>query len=155
MVDVPEIEFIDRDGVARRVQRLGFLPVDTFIQNDLLSRIRRMTAHEFHEARARWARLKKENARLRVLAETGLVSAPITHFDELLLSCVTSEWQRCARVLGDAHDRANSGAFDQTNIDFLWFRLIELINDGVVECGEDGDVLDMRRTSVRRLPSSG
>jgi hypothetical protein len=47
-----------------------------------------------------WRQLRSENAPLRVLRGDRLVSAPISFFDSLLMSFVTEDWQRVARVVG-------------------------------------------------------
>jgi protein-disulfide isomerase-like protein with CxxC motif len=47
-----------------------------------------------------WQRLRSENAPLRVIAGGELVSAPISFFDTQLMSYVTNDWQKVARVIG-------------------------------------------------------
>jgi hypothetical protein len=47
-----------------------------------------------------WRQLRLENAPLRVLDGNRLVSAPISFFDSLLMSFVTENWQKVARIVG-------------------------------------------------------
>ena len=49
-----------------------------------------------------WQQLRSENAPLRVIDGDRLASAPISFFDELLMSFVTDHWQKVARVVGHA-----------------------------------------------------
>jgi hypothetical protein len=49
-----------------------------------------------------WQQLRSENAPLRVVDGDELVSAPISFFDSLLMSYVTDDWQKVARVVGQA-----------------------------------------------------
>jgi uncharacterized protein DUF3658/uncharacterized protein DUF1835 len=49
-----------------------------------------------------WQQLRSENAPLRVVDGDELVSAPISFFDSLLMSCVTDNWRKVARVVGQA-----------------------------------------------------
>ena len=67
------------------------------------------------------------------MASTGLVSAPISYFDELILACIPNEWRFSARVIGEAMSRTNE-PFHQCGSDsFLFERLLRLMDDGVVE----------------------
>src|SRR5262245_4371200 len=106
-----------------------------------------MSDVEFQRERGTWKKLKDENADLRILETTGLVSAPITFFDDLITSCVTPEWQRCPRVIANALVRS-SNEFHQTGDLFLWSRLRTLVEDGLLE--GKGDMLVMANSSVRR-----
>ncbi len=96
----------------------------------------------------RWAELVADGALLRVLQDGGLRSAPLDHFDHLILSAVGPEWKLGIRVIGDAI----GASFDervQINSDFLFMRLSELAKHGVLEA--EGDVLGWTE-DMRRLP---
>src|SRR5262249_20816392 len=67
----------------------------------LLGSERQVTAEEVEKARRQWRRLKTENAPFRIVTPAGLVSAPVDHFDSLLMERVTTEWRKVARVIGD------------------------------------------------------
>jgi hypothetical protein len=47
-----------------------------------------------------WRQLRAENAPLRVVDADGLRSAPITFFDQQLLSFAKASWQKPARIIG-------------------------------------------------------
>jgi hypothetical protein len=117
------------------------------VAQDLLGRIREMTTAEAQAGRAGWERLKTENADLRVLDASGIASAPITFFDALITSCITGNWQRCIRVMGEASHRSGN-EYDQVGETFLVARLLSLIDTGAVEARGD---LDSIRDSFVRL----
>lgn len=81
---------------------LGMLPPHKILENDLLDRAETLTAALRAQYRELWGRLRIENAPLRILTKGELVSAPLSFFDPLLLSCATPEWQKAARVVGEA-----------------------------------------------------
>jgi hypothetical protein len=60
---------------------------------------------------ATWAKLRAEDAPLRVLTEHGMVSAPISYFDEFLVSCAQRRWLKVARVIGDALAKGSDQPF--------------------------------------------
>jgi Domain of unknown function (DUF1835)/Protein of unknown function len=76
---------------------LGILPPYQILENDLLDRREELTSILRAQYRELWGRLRAENAPLRVLSRGELVSAPLSFFDPLLLSCATPEWQKAAR----------------------------------------------------------
>jgi protein-disulfide isomerase-like protein with CxxC motif len=64
---------------------------------DLAEPLQQTTRRRYRDL---WQRLRSENAPLRVIADGELVSAPISFFDTQLMSYVTNDWQRVARVIG-------------------------------------------------------
>ncbi len=80
-----------------------------------------------------------------------MVSAPIDHFDSLLIEHTTTEWRKVARVIGDAMG-ANSSVYDQVGDIMLFARVVALIDQGKLVA--DGDPSDMHVTRVR-LPDHG
>lgn len=68
----------------------------------LPDRQRMLQGHEIEDYRAKWLRLRGENAPLRIVDETGLVSAPFSYFDDVVLSSASAEWQKGSRVVGNA-----------------------------------------------------
>lgn len=101
--------------------------------------------------RASWARLRDENAPLRILTEDGLVSAPITYFDDLLIACTIERWRKSARVIGETLVSFMDGPFHQVGDFVLAARLRALIEAGRLE--GKGDLGKMRFSEVR-LPGS-
>ncbi len=149
VVDVAKIDFIDSKGarVPDISGSMGYVSPKMLIENTLLGRATRMSDVELQQERARWRKLKDENADLRVLDATGLVSAPITFFDELIMPVVTHKWRVCAEVVARALVRTGN-AFEQTSDRFLWSRLRTLVDEGVLE--GRGDMLLMHESLVRR-----
>jgi len=153
VVDVAAINFVDREGVAVRdiSISMGFVSPRMMIDHDLFARATPMSDVEFRRERARWKKLKDENADLRVLDSTGLVSAPITFFDKLITSYVTKQWQPCPKVIANVLV-GSAKEFRQTDDLFLWSRLRTLVEDGLLE--GKGDMLLMRNSSVRKHRAS-
>jgi hypothetical protein len=79
---------------------LGMLNPDRISRDklwDLAEPLQQTTRRRYRDL---WQRLRSENAPLRVIADGELVSAPISFFDTQLMSYVTNDWQRVARVIG-------------------------------------------------------
>ena len=112
----------------------------------LLGSERPITAQEREEARRQWRQLRRENAPFRVVSPTGLVSAPIDHFDPLLIERATPEWQQMARVVGAAMGY-NSEPYYQVGDLMLLTRMVALVEAGKLLA--DGDPWDMRACKVR------
>jgi hypothetical protein len=100
--------------------------------------------------RANWAQLRKENAPLRILSDHGMVSAPITYFDELLVSCTIDRWRKAARVIGEALCSFTDGPFSQVGDFFSAGRLRVLVQTGRLE--GRGNLTGPRFSEVR-LPN--
>src|SRR4029453_11723361 len=112
----------------------------------LLGSERQVTAQEAAEAHLRWRRLKSENAPFRVVTPAGLASAPVDHFDHLLMERVTGEWRKVARVIGDTMG-LSSEPYLQVGDTMLLSRVIALIDEGKLLA--DGDPWDMHSCRVR------
>ena len=153
VIDVAHVPFVGRDGQPRPMtgQSFGFVRHDQIVGHRLLDQAAPLSPEQLSRHRAAWARLEREDADLRVLGETGLLSVPLTHFDDVIRACVTSEWQRCALVVGEAWNAASPGPYYQASDAFVWFRLLELIDAGAFE--GDGDLARMHESRVRRRPA--
>ncbi|MGJ4929856.1 DUF3658 domain-containing protein [Bradyrhizobium sp. HKCCYLS2038] len=99
--------------------------------------------------RGHWARLRAEKAPFRILRDGELVSAPISHFDPVLLSCATVEWKKTARIIGEALCETCTDGRQVGDIE-LFARVRALVAVGRLQCR--GDVLDMHRSELR-LPA--
>jgi hypothetical protein len=73
-------------------------------------------------------------------------SAPIDHFDHLLLKQAAPEWRRVARVVGDTIGY-NSEPYWQVNELMLLTRVITLVEAGKLLA--DGDPSEMHTCRVR------
>jgi hypothetical protein len=96
---------------------------------------------------AAWRRLREENAPLRVLENGELRSAPITYFDPQLLSHVTNDWQKMARVVGWTLVDFMDGVVYQSGDLLLFARLRALAEAGKIEWR--GDLNDVRNCWLR------
>ncbi len=95
-----------------------------------------------------WARLKAENGPLRILSEGELISAPLSFFDPLLLSFATPEWQKTARLVGEAlaYDAYDLSTV-QTEDLVLYARARALAEAGRLE--SRGDLTDIFKSELR------
>src|SRR5580704_6770873 len=69
---------------------------------EFLANARPLTAAERDAYRALWDQLRQEDAALRTLTEHGLISVPLSYFDDLLVSRTIEQWRKVARVLSEA-----------------------------------------------------
>jgi hypothetical protein len=113
----------------------------------LLGQERPVTAQERDEWSQHWQRLRNENAPFRVVTEAGLISAPIDHFDPLLLARATQEWRKVARVVAEA-EFASSEPYSQVGDLMLLTRIVALVDAGKLIA--EGDPWNM--SSRIRLP---
>lgn len=88
-------------GLTEPAASVSIVPTDRL----LFGSERPIADLERDEAARHWRKLKRENAPFRVVTSEGLVSAPLDHFDPLLLQCASHAWQRTARVVGEAMGR--------------------------------------------------
>lgn len=100
---------------------------------------------------ARWQQLKTENAPLRLIDGEDLVSAPIEHFDDSLLSHATHDWQKMARIVAGTFVEFSDAGVHQTGDLVLGARLGDLAEAGRLEWR--GDLGHMQRCEVR-LPTA-
>ena len=99
--------------------------------------------------RDEWEVLRSENSALRVLENGALKSAPIDYFDEIIMSEVTDQWRKGARVVGGSMGKNWGDEWINDIGDIAIFaRLNALIDQGRVEF--QGDRREMRRMEVRR-----
>ena len=117
-----------------------------YLLRPLLGNERQVTAQETAEARRQWRRLRAENAPFRVVTPTGLVSAPVDHFDHVLMEGVTSEWRKVARIVGDTLG-LNYEPYRQVGDIMLLGRVVALIDQGKLLA--EGDPWDMHTCRVR------
>jgi hypothetical protein len=133
---------------------LGMLDHDTIRNNDLwdLAEPLQMTARGRYLDL--WRQLRLENAPLRVIDGDKLVSAPIEFFDSLLLSYVTANWQKVARVVGKAlTDQTMDSVFQVCDI-VLAARINALVKSRVLEF-KGWDPFAIRFSEIRLPGTSG
>ena len=101
IVDATGLDFVTRDGV-RSPWSLGLMRPEDIVTSGLRERRRPYSEAEAHAASAAWARLRAENAPLRIVRDGRLVSAPLTHFDAALVAQGRPEWEIVAGLIGRA-----------------------------------------------------
>jgi hypothetical protein len=126
---LPKREFAGDD-----IRQIGQLWPSHFAA--LLDRARPLQNQEVTSARQHWASLVEENAALRVPGGDGLVSEAETFLDEDILGECSYDWQSDARVLAGATGTIWNRRFT-IGIDFLGWRLVKLIGQGVLESRDD------------------
>jgi hypothetical protein len=121
---------------------LGMLSPDRICEDNLwdLAEPLETTAREQHLDV--WRKLRLENAPLRVLDGDRLVSAPISFFDSMLMSFVTEDWQRVARIIGQSLVSSTDDSLVAIDDILLRARV-----NALVECGR----LEIRGQSDRDI----
>jgi hypothetical protein len=95
-----------------------------------------------------WEQLRTDDAPLRVIDVQGkLVSAPIHHFDPLLISRATPEWRKMAWIIGTTLAQFSDDGVRQTNDLVLHSRLCALAEAGRLEWR--GDMNHMHQCEMR------
>ncbi len=158
IVDVANVEF-RADNAPKYDERRAFAIVrdDRIVEHSLIDFARAISDVERASSRRTWSQLRTENAPLRVLTDAGLVSGPVTYFDDRIRAEITSDWQRCARVVGAMMGAVSRGTVQEFHSDtFFFVRLLRLIDeDSDIEGrNDDGpdEVWSMRSSWVRRRP---
>ncbi len=158
IVDLTDVELArrGRGGQLRHPQlviSLALLSADVVVEHDLFALARPLSDNERSRYMQLWSGLREENAPLRKLEGGQLVSVPISAYDALLLACVTPNWQKMARIVGEAlGETFIDQDVSQIGDDFLVSRLFALERLGRIELR--GDTSQMRTTDVR-LARSG
>ena len=98
-----------------------------------------------------WKALRTENAALRVLVDAKLVSAPITFFDDLLLSCVRKDWRKATWLAGEASAATWDEYAKQGNLEIMMARLFALAEARRIE--SKGDLGEWWRSVEIRSPA--
>lgn len=115
----------------------------------LLGTERELGQEERAALRTRWQRLAREDAPFRVVGDAGLISAPVDHFDQVLLDAASPGWRKLARVVGDA--MADERSLCQVGDLMLQARAVALVEQGRLLA--KGDPWEMRACEVR-LPDA-
>jgi hypothetical protein len=149
-------EFVDATDVREPSSpRLGLcialMPPQEIVETNLLDQARPLTEEMRADYVRKWKQLRSENAALRVLdGDLELRSAPISFFDQQLLSCVSHRWLKSARIIGDALYKFWGEGRHQTGVEVLAARLRSLVEAGLLE--SQGDLSRIRYSEVR-LPT--
>ncbi len=101
IIDATALDFVTRDGI-RMPWSLGIMRPGDIVASGLKDTRRTVESAECAAAAAAWARLRRENAPLRVVCDGRLVSAPLTHFDPVLVAQASADWELAVKVVGRA-----------------------------------------------------
>ncbi|MBX3528129.1 MAG: DUF1835 domain-containing protein [Rhodoblastus sp.] len=155
MVDASAIgarQWIKPDGLSRIVS-LGAINPDQIVAAGLFDRPTRLSDFQIQAYRREWAQLANENAPFRIVAEGGLISAPLTQFDADIVACAKQDWRPAAKVVGEAMARLWEMPIPQSPGDLvLWARARALVAAGSLDL--DGSGIDLRGSRLR-LRESG
>ena len=127
---------------------LGVLDPNQIVAMGLLDRAEPLSESARFRYREIWRELRAENAPLRVVSDRGLSSAPITFYDEELLSYAVGHWRKVARIVGEA--LSNQGGLARYGDLLLAARVRALAQAGRLEAR--GNPIKMRFSEVR-LPA--
>ena len=156
VVDLTEVEVACRPEHRPRPPRLamclGMLHSDTIGDHKLWDLAKPLQITERRKYRDLWQQLRSENAPLRVSDGDKLVSVPISYFDMVLMSCVTDNWQKVAKVIGSAMASQMDDWIVQSGDMFLAARINALAETGRLEI-RGKSALEISHSEVR-LPGS-
>lgn len=131
------------------VRAFGEVAPEQIAEAQLIRRPAQLSAQEKENYKLVWRQLKAENAPLRIVTAYGLVSAPITYFDEIISSFVPNKWTKCAWVIVHVWMEQEGGPFRQVGDLLLSARLRTLAETGAFE--HQGDLMLPRHSEVRRF----
>ena len=150
---------------SRLAGSVGSLRAEEILENNLLNQAHSLTPQMRHDYRAIWQTLREEDAALRILSpELDRQSAPITVFDDRLLSLIMTSWSRAALVVGEALCSFWDEGLHQVDDLVLAGRLGALVDEGVIQGRGDlpllkgsevrlaDDPISRRERLLRRLP---
>jgi hypothetical protein len=135
------------------VVSLALLNPDSVPILSFMDRAAPLPAATRDDYRQLWERLRAENAPLRIIRGGQLQSAPISAFDDLLLSCADDRWRKTARVIGTALAESWDDDGIQVGDLVLGARVHALVELGHLEAR--GDLDDWRHSEVRLPPLGG
>jgi hypothetical protein len=131
---------------------LAMLTSDQILDFDLLDQAEPLTTTQRDQYRSAWTTLRNENADLRVIDDQlNLVSAPITYFDQQLMSGAEERWLKSARIIGQTMATFLDDLRYQAGDSFLASRVRALVKAGFLEGA--GDLWQIRFSEVRLPPS--
>jgi hypothetical protein len=157
VIDLTDLKVVRRSEhgpptPAHLAVSVAMLPPNEISDNNLFGKAETLSATARREYQALWRQLRAENTPLRVTDGNKLVSAPIDFFDSLLMSYVTSDWQKVAMVVGQALASEMDEHVLQASDLFLAPRVNALVGGGRLEL-QGETALEMQSSKVR-LPSS-
>ena len=147
VIDVAAVRLPRSDADLKR--STGPWRPQQIVKHRLLERARRVEMPEVEAVTAAWEELADERTQLRVATRAGLLGVPLSHFDEALVAGIGGAWLRCAIIIANVFLSYRTIGYDQVDEAFLYWRLLWLIDAGVLE--GQGDVRSFLTLSVRRV----
>jgi hypothetical protein len=137
MIDLADVEVEHRraDGRRRRGKAisLSMLGPELIAREALCDLAKPLDPAQRRVHEQTWRGLQGENAPLRLIGPDGLVSAPISAFDQSLIGQANDQWKRAMRLIGEVATQ-ESGDYYQVGDLFLASRVAHLIQAGDLEC---------------------
>jgi hypothetical protein len=149
LTDLQLPQFSEHGSVTAPVASLADIDFEKIYDCDLFDQTKALPISMSDKYKALWRQLREDNAPLRILKDDSLVSAPISLFDAPLMSQVSENWRKVARVVGMTLLAQAQGRVSDL---YLAARVEALVESGRLE-RQGRSALDMRRCEVR-LPAS-
>ena len=99
LVDATGLDYVTVRG-ARNPWSIGVMSPEDIVASGLLEKRRPLAPCETEAAVAQWSPLRREDAPLRIVRDGRLVSAPLEHFDTVILAQASPTHEVAARLIG-------------------------------------------------------
>lgn len=101
-IDLSDATAVTRSGRAVAAETLALLEPEQIVASGLIDLAAPLPRDDRVASRARWSRLRGEDAPLRVLTGGGgIASAPLCFFDDALLASTLDHWRPADRVVAE------------------------------------------------------
>ncbi len=108
VIDTTDLDSTTIDGIERPGST-GVMRAHDLVASGLFDKRRAFSLAEHRAAVAAWTDLRRENAPFRIVRDGRLVSAPLTHYDALLVEQAREEWEIAPRLIGRVMDVLHKG----------------------------------------------
>lgn len=150
VVDLTGVSPARVGGKQEPIMSVSELHPQAFTGNRLWDHAAPLTIAARSRYREMWRGLRVENAPLRIVAGDDLVSAPMTFYDEWLISSTVGQWRKAARVIAETMTIAQARGHIVGDL-LLSARLQALAASGRLEAQGN---LSKPRFSEVRLPAA-
>jgi len=121
---------------------LGLYNPKQIIEHAFLAQATQPSNMERQQLIANWEHLRQENASLRfVNPEFRLISSPLSHFDELILSFVGQDWMKSAWIVAKTLDWLHAEAHRSVGDLLIWARLRDIFDSPLVDYKGDTSLI--------------
>jgi hypothetical protein len=150
IIDATNLDFTTTDGVHTPCS-LGLMRVQDIVASKMYATRRPVSSDERRSATRTWSELQHANAPFRIVRDGRLVSAPLTHYDAVLVEQASQDWEIGARLIGRVITKLgfeNAPHGQATSDDVIFGRMITLGERGALDVLGSGP--DIRDYQVRR-----